>query len=71
MIGLRKNFADVPPDVRFQISWLVCLLHFANIMRLANRKTQDGYSSRLYGNDKAHLPICPIYSAHWILTRAA
>ncbi|KAJ5722431.1 transcriptional regulator family: Fungal Specific TF, partial [Penicillium malachiteum] len=21
MIGLRKNFADVPPDVRFQISW--------------------------------------------------
>lgn len=23
MIGLRKNFADVPPDVRFQISWFV------------------------------------------------
>ena len=21
MIGLRKNFADVPSDVRFQISW--------------------------------------------------
>ncbi|KAJ5574381.1 uncharacterized protein N7459_008808 [Penicillium hispanicum] len=21
MIGLRKNFADVPPDIRFQISW--------------------------------------------------
>lgn len=26
MIGLRKNFADVPPDVRFQISWLVCFI---------------------------------------------
>lgn len=23
MIGLRKNFVDVPPDVRFQISWSV------------------------------------------------
>lgn len=23
MIGLRRNFADVPPDVRFQISWSV------------------------------------------------
>lgn len=21
MIGMRKNFADVPPDVRFQINW--------------------------------------------------
>jgi hypothetical protein len=25
MIGLRKNFADVPPDVRFQISWFVAV----------------------------------------------
>lgn len=27
MIGLRKNFADVPPDIRFQISWSVSLDH--------------------------------------------
>lgn len=25
MIALRKNFADVPPDIRFQISWSVIL----------------------------------------------
>ena len=50
---------------------MVSLLHFTNAMRFTNRKLQDGYSSRLYGNDKAHLPICPIYSAHGIFSHAA
>lgn len=31
-------------------------------MSLANQITQDGYPSRLYGNDKTNIPVCPIKS---------
>lgn len=57
MIGLRKNFADVPPDVRFQISWSVV---FSDPRKIPLMAQQDGYSGRLHGTCQTYLHFCPI-----------
>lgn len=54
MISLRNNFVDVPPDVRFQISWLA---PFSAPYKDRKLTSQDRYPSGLHGVLQADLPV--------------